>query len=201
MSTRGTIGFRLKGKDKITYNHFNSYPESLGCKMFDFVRNTSNDKLKEIACEIILVNQDEAVTPEQRAEVRKASMVSGVQIIDTTVSEQSEEDWYCVLRNTQGNLAVYRDSDLKYMINSNDFMHDSLFCEWAYVINCDDKTLEIYEGFNSNKDAAGRYACRKRQTDSEYCGVKLVVSFPLDVVRNVDDEDLLSIIELFTNNK
>lgn len=30
-----------------------------------------------------------------------------------------------------------------------DFAGDSLFCEWCYVVNLDDKTLEIFKGFNT----------------------------------------------------
>lgn len=40
--------------------------------------------------------------------------------------------------------------------NSLNFAADSLFCEWAYVIDLDKNTFEIYKGFNSipltNKD-------------------------------------------------
>jgi len=30
MGTRGAYGFRKNGIDKVTYNHFDSYPEQLG---------------------------------------------------------------------------------------------------------------------------------------------------------------------------
>jgi hypothetical protein len=35
--------------------------------------------------------------------------------------------------------------------NSKSFAADSLFCEWAYVINLDNDTLEIYKGFNTKR--------------------------------------------------
>ena len=33
---------------------------------------------------------------------------------------------------------------LKYMLNGNNFLKDELFCEYGYVINLDENTLDIY---------------------------------------------------------
>ena len=30
MGTRGAYGFRINDKDKVTYNHFDSYPDGFG---------------------------------------------------------------------------------------------------------------------------------------------------------------------------
>ena len=39
------------------------------------------------------------------------------------------------------------------LINHYNFAQDSLFCEYAYVIDLDNDILEIYLGFNENKNA------------------------------------------------
>ena len=64
------------------------------------------------------------------------------------------------------------------------FMHDSLFCEWAYIINVDTGMLEIYKGFNHNDHAEGRYVLpgikRDWNVDEPYYGVALVKEIPLE---------------------
>lgn len=43
------------------------------------------------------------------------------------------------------------------LVDSSSFAGDSLFCEYAYVLDMDKKVLEIYKGFNTKK-AKGRFA-------------------------------------------
>jgi hypothetical protein len=63
------------------------------------------------------------------------------------------------------------------------FLYNSLFCEWAYIINLDTKKLEIYEGFNKNPNAKGRYANHYAYNDDHrYCGVALVKAIPLNKI-------------------
>lgn len=40
------------------------------------------------------------------------------------------------------------NSDIIGLVNSEEFAADSLFCEWAYVIDLDKNTFEVYQGFN-----------------------------------------------------
>lgn len=41
MGTRGIYGFRFSGTDKLTYSHFDSYPEGLGSEVVEFIRDSS----------------------------------------------------------------------------------------------------------------------------------------------------------------
>ena len=40
---------------------------------------------------------------------------------------------------------------------STGFAADSLFCEWAYVVDLDDRTLEAYKGFQKAPHKLGRF--------------------------------------------
>lgn len=181
MGTRGAIGFRINGQDKITYNHFDSYPDALGENVLKFIGSTlfadQRAKLKPMVEGLRMVNEDDPPTAADAGACAKFT--------DTTVGNQSVTDWYCLLRGAQGELAAYLEAGV--MPDSAGFLKDSLFCEYAYIINLDGDLFEFYMGFNKDPKAKGRYAA-ERGTDpdgqpSEYFGVALVKAWPLDKVR------------------
>ena len=64
------------------------------------------------------------------------------------------------------------------------FLVDSLFCEYAYIVNLDENVLEFYVGFNKDPNAKGRYAKLSDpiviDESRRYYGVALKKTFPLD---------------------
>lgn len=67
------------------------------------------------------------------------------------------------------------------------FAADSLFCEWAYVVDFDKRTFEVYKGFNKTPlEKSDRfYFLREYESDEKYSGkcyhgVKLAKEFNLD---------------------
>lgn len=169
MGTRGIYGFYKDGVDKVTYNHFDSYPEELGNNIIDFIKTTSIEEMNEIFKKITLVEQDNIATDEQ---IRECSIYA-----DLDVSRQDITDMYCLLRKTQGNLSVYKNG-LKLMINNKDFIKDSLFCEWGYIINLTENVLEIYKGFQTQPNN-NRYSC---EPEGKYYNCAILKIIPLDDV-------------------
>lgn len=43
---------------------------------------------------------------------------------------------------------IFNADESLSLANNLSFAGDSLFCEWAYVLNLDNDTLEVYKGFN-----------------------------------------------------
>ena len=167
MGTRGCYGFRKNGIDKLTYNHFDSYPDWLGRKMIEFCKTTSIKEMNKIFDRIVLVNRDSKPTQEQIKEC--------IGCYDDSVSNRTPEDWYCLLRKSQGEPDAYKNG-LKYMIKNNDFIKDSLFCEYAYIINLDTNCLEFWVGFQSTPDEGNRYGTEK--VDGYY-PCKMVSYYPI----------------------
>jgi len=137
MGTRGAYGFIIDGTKKIAYNHYDSYPSHLGKAIVAFVKGTPVEEMKEIARKIVLVLPDSKPNDLQIQKYKKYA--------DLNVSEKSFSDWYCLLRNTQGDLTPYK-AGLDVMIDNAAFLVDTLFCEYAYVINLDTGVLAIYTG-------------------------------------------------------
>jgi hypothetical protein len=65
------------------------------------------------------------------------------------------------------------------MIDYHEFALDSLFCEWAYVIDLDREVFEVYEGFSHEKPTTGRWADAAEPTRGGYWPVRLIQSWPL----------------------
>lgn len=171
MGTRGAFGFRINNEDKVTYNNFDSYPGGLGDEVVTFIKNNAISVLEAAANNIKLVPAKSMPTGEQIEKYKHYA--------DTDVSTGSLYEWYVLLRNVQGNLQAYVD-DLDYMIDKREFLKDSLFCEYAYIINLDTKKLEFYKGFNNKKlKNKGRYASIARDDKEDYYGVILMAEFDL----------------------
>lgn len=193
MGTRGLAGFRSNGQDKFAYNHWSSEPTCLGIDVATFVQSCTKAELLRASECLIVVDGKTLPTPEQIAECAPWT--------DLSVSNQSTDDWYCLTRNAQGNLQAYVDG-LKYMVASNAFIKDSLFCEWAYAIDTDTDTLEVYKGFQTVL-GDGRYNSeypKKKNTEElgEYTGCKLIQSIPCETLRAMDPSlvhDLMHHIE------
>lgn len=202
MGTRGAVGFRINKEDKVTYNHSDSYPHGLGQDVLDFIKNNTLEDMKRAAYNLMMVNEEVEPTEQQIKECEPWT--------NTSVSKQSVKDWYCLLRNAQGNLNAYIDG-LKYMNDGRDFLLDSLFCEYAYVINMDTQELEFYSGFNKKALVRkGRYA--NKQADkgrpNDYYGVALLFKTPLTEIQNANKEQISQLIskmdkkaESFYNNQ
>ena len=144
MSTRGAIGIRKNGIDKIGFNNYDSYPSGLGNKVLNYIRNNTIDQLSTMFDYILLDNNSKNCA------------------------------W-----NKNGFSTSFRDSSR--------FLNNSLFCEYAYIINLDTQELEVYIGFNKNPNESGRYAKFKADLlydddESPYYGVKLLTTIKLEEI-------------------
>jgi len=180
MGTRGSLGFIRNGQHKVTYNHFDSYPSELGKNVIEYLENRNRDSalLNADFDAIQMVDENDKPTTVQKQLCKDAGWYDG------NVATQSDEDWYCLLRKAQGLLGAY--SEVGFMAEGRSFLEDSLFCEYAYIVNLDTSQLEFYVGFEKG-ELNGRYADVKR-TEQGYGGVNLIGEFPLKTVELFDIE-------------
>jgi hypothetical protein len=168
MGTRGAYGFYKDGMDKITYNNFDSFPDDLGLDIIKYIKSKTIEEMNNDFNVITMVRGSDKPTTEQ--------FLQCAEYYNDTVSNKSPEDWYCVLREAQGDLNA--SAKVGFMIDSSKFLQNSLFCEWAYIINLDTNKLEVYEGFQEERTET-RYQ-PENANNSGYWGCKLVKELELD---------------------
>ena len=196
MGTRGAIGFIVNGEEKVSYNHMDSYPSYLGKELLKDLTTISDlNILHENVRRISMVDASDVpeLSPEEIANLKEF----------TNTSVGQGDDWYSILRESQGSIQPYcrQENPLRYMNDAKGFLYDSLFCEYAYIINLDTNMVEFYRGFNEHWDAPGRYACPIALKDDNnavvtndysggYSGVALVGEAPIEAFLNATEEQI-----------
>lgn len=175
MSTRGVVGFRHKRKDLLTYNHSDSYPSGLGLRvvrdLHDLLLKGREPLVQQV--EALTIVTEETPRPDEKERRRLQKYANG------NVSTQ-DEYWYQTLRETQGDIKEILKS--RYLLDGNNFILDSLFCEWGYIINLDEETLEVYKGDQKKRKRLGRY--KKLLPTDGYYPCALVQVFDWNEIMN-----------------
>ena len=183
MGTRGSYGFLIESESKLTYNHFDSYPAGLGSTIVDGLKNIikqPKDVLIEKVRNIRLV--DETFTPTEE-DITNFNGFS-----DISVRTGKLDNWYTLLREMCGNIEAHLEEGI--MINNNTFITDSLFCEWAYIINLDTWKFEIWKGFQKEY-IKNRY--QLEEADRGYWACAMVIDFDLNSIPD-NWENLVNLI-------
>lgn len=215
MGTRGAWGFRTDGIDKVMYNHFDSYPAVLGANVVEAIRAVSNETIAQVARELELIDLDHQPTAEQLEIIQRLSISEMDEVY-------KNGQWYWLTRRAhfrplywfpdveiQVQWTTYKDGKydvegycistgdryLRWMVDGHEFLHNSLFCEFAYIMNVDIHALEIYHGVTEGpEDGEGRYVSEQIDDQKEYWGVPLVGVMPFEEVRalgeDVSSEDM-----------
>jgi hypothetical protein len=138
-------------------------------------------------------------TPEERNEAWASVGVTG----DMATMEQAN-----ALRAKHPELSRDTGAEVLWLIlmgkttkvdDNIDFAAQSLFCEWAYVVNLDDEKLEVYKGFNKTPlTTEDRFFGLTEKSEHEYHPVKMIAEYPFSALPNLeiwnaleksDDED------------
>jgi hypothetical protein len=178
MGTRGLWGYAIDGATKTTYNHYDSYPSGLGQTVLEHARWCAEnlDAAREQALALRVVGEgDDKPTPEDVEHLRPWT--------DLGVASRSTDDWYCLLRQTQGSPTEALKAGV--MLSDRGFAADSLFCEYGYIVDLDGQQFEVYEGFQHAPHSDGRFAqmgVRPTAVSGDYYPIRLVASYPFDAL-------------------
>lgn len=156
------------------YGQWDGYPSGQGRTILEFLRDPSNRNALERGLEYVrfldfegadkalvesydknISGESDERTPQQKAWFERfMTRDLGGEILMSVASISPE---------TMEEQFGFKDKiPLK---NSYDFAADSLFCEWAYVVDMDNGVLEVFRGFNRvrNLEPSDRFFPLQRQ--------------------------------------
>lgn len=160
------------------YGQWDGYPKGQGYTVLEFLRKVDLEKFKDKLKNVRFCNEKDNAAIKRF--MKKIGAPNG-----WMTSEQAdlyhEKYPYMTRDHGAGILNLIMKSEGEVLLqDSSDFAGDSLFCEWAYVIDLDKNVLECYGGFNKeplNEDERFKDA---ETTDSEYLPIRCLKKYPLD---------------------
>lgn len=178
MGTRNLEVVVLNGEVRVAqYCQFDGYPDGQGLTALSFVRDQMN---RELFTQRLL--QSAWITPEEHKQLWVDCGASpDSDMVEWSVSEKFKEVNPHLHRNTGANIfeLIQNSTNGLKLQDSLSFAADSLFCEWAYVIDFDKNTFEVYSGFNKNPLPDTERFAHLQEAGSEYSPISLVKSYSL----------------------
>ncbi|MEN6550001.1 MAG: hypothetical protein ABFE07_28490 [Armatimonadia bacterium] len=171
MGTRNLTCVVVDGEYKVAqYGQWDGYPSGQGKTALDFLRRCRSLKKfaeKVRACTWITEEERERRWVEAGAKP-KAEWVS----ID--VGERMNKLYPELNRDLAAGILgrIYKSKQPLQLVNELNFAQDSIFCEWAYVIDLDKGTFEVYEGFNCKPCTKAERFCRPDSVPQKSCDGK-----------------------------
>jgi hypothetical protein len=188
MGTRGTYGFASNTKVKLSYNHFDSWPEGLGKEIVAFIRKVNAEngwaKLRMAVDKCIVVDENAAM---DESEAR--------QYFPKKKSFPKLPIWYEAMHHFQNGKildAVYT-GEVKHITDGSEFPKNSHFCEYCYVIDLNRMAFDIYVGKQKQPDKNSHFGQTKNEEGFYPC--KIVVSWRLDAIPEDWDKEIDKIVK------
>lgn len=186
MGTRNLTIVFMDGEYRVAqYGQWDGYPEGQGLTFLQFIRDQMNEKDFRNALSNIKYIDAEKL---QRMWLDYGMYEDGsIKISDADRFRQAYPEFS---RDTGAEILTMIQNDRiasNCLEDSLTFAADSLFCEWAYVVDFDKRTFEVYKGFNKIPlEKSDRfYFLREYESEVKYSGkcyhgVKLAKEFNLD---------------------
>lgn len=181
MGTRHLICVVKDGDYKVAqYGQWDGYPSGQGVEVLEFLRGIDSDKF------LTGLSATYQPTDEQIAAWWKEvghEIGSNNGFVSHAIAEQYKEKHPSLSRDAGSKiLEMIQNATESIPVNLYlKFAAESLFCEWAYVIDFDKGTFEIFKGFNKHPLALSeRFYGLESDDASGYEPVKLRKLYSLD---------------------
>lgn len=148
MGTRNLTMVISNGETKVAqYGQWDGYPDGQGSTILEFLRNADLVQFKELLENVRFISNEE---------IEKRYKALGIKSPDGWLTMEQAEKFKKANPQLDRDMAaevlqaIYQNG-VTELNDSSSFAGDSLFCEWAYVVDLDKMVLEVYKGFNQKK--------------------------------------------------
>ena len=185
MGTRNLTIVYVDGEYKVAqYCQWDGYPEGQGTICLEFVRDKMDEhKFRQELKEVIFIKEDLYM------KIYKMFGESDDGTILVTDSERLKAVFPELHRDTGAKiLEMIQNGEVQLLHNSIDFAADGLFCEWAYVIDLDRRTFDVYTGFHKEPlTPHDRFYFLRDKEENGFSCIKLEKSWKLDELPTNED--------------
>lgn len=191
MGTRYLTMVVKDNKTKVAqYGQFDGYLDGAGKEILNFLRRTNIDHFKESLDKVSFFTEKEL--DDNWAKFAKSNKIDPKErFVDFRIIEKYNLI-YPQLNREMGCGVLQHILDSKEEVkfrNDEEFAKDSLFCEYAYVIDLDRNVFEVYTGFNKELIGAGSRFFYLQDESEEYKPVTMIAYFDFDKLPS--DEEFL----------
>lgn len=196
MGTRHLTVVQIDGQYRVAqYGQWDGYPEGQGAIVLEFLKNWDRERFtaKVRASQWISDAELKALWKEAGAKDDEPG-------VTLDVSEKFGKKYPHLSRDCGAKVLgiIEASPDGIKLRDTISFAADSLFCEWAYVIDLDKDVLEVFGGFNKAPIASDerffgweeKYpeeTPEHQRNPREYWPVKLLARYPLNALPSVED--------------
>ncbi len=206
MGTRNITQVILNDKTVVSqYCQWDGYPDGQGATVLQFLKEMERSVFELKLGKLINPTTEENQVmwhdiarrvAEAKEDATKESVAAAVETIKETgmcgidVSDLFKEEHPTLQRDMGAEILqhIHDSTEPVEVVLDLEFMNDSLFCEWVYVIDLDNNKLEVYGGMNhSAVPASNRFQLPDGETPTPsyegadtYYPVTLICEFPLD---------------------
>lgn len=192
MGTRHLTAVMYNGEYKVAqYGQWDGYPEGQGINILKFLTNEFNrDKFIQQLSSVDWVTDKMLNT---RWLEFGHDREHGDGFVSCEISDKFDKKYPELSRNTGSNILpmIQNHNGILYLQNSIDFASDSLYCEWAYVVDLDNNLFEVYEGFNEEPLPEGQrfsnFPLKTYCIKDKYYPVKHRVTYNFDSLPSEED--------------
>lgn len=182
MGTRNLTCVVVDGEYKVAqYCQWDGYPSGEGLEVLGFFEKNKRMEMSYFKDKVRACGE---ITPEIHEQyLINCGAEPKAEFINMEVNKKYKELYPELHRDTGADILNIinenKDKEIKLKLNL-EFAADSLFCEWAYVIDLDKNTLEVYKGFNESVlGDEERFKFLEEKSERGYHPIKLLKSYDL----------------------